>query len=285
MPRPKEYSKEEWAHECKTDDDMAGYLNIIFDNTPVLKGEFSTVYADGSGLILTNYRLFFNDDDGLLIIPLKDLIFYGERVIKGGDGWLDSDEKKFIIEYNINGKTEEIELHQWILPEWVEKAKNAEEYNDLDDTANSLLRLTFYDFEKKDLNVPKIEFLADTDDVGEKSLGSIDATQTYQKVMMNKKKWLFLGVGLFFLVYLFSGGANVPDGQKMFIDKWQRLKDVNDESNPSTISNWTSFNGYVLLYELENNFNVKFSIDEAMDVKNVADIKRHLKNHGVVLND
>jgi len=38
-----------------------------------------------------------------------------------------------------------------------------------------------------------------------------------------------------------------------------------------------------MLYELENTFNVKFSIDEAMDVKNVADIKRHLKNHGVEL--
>ncbi len=29
------------------------------------------------------------------------------------------------------------------------------------------------------------------------------------------------------------------------------FKDLNDESSPSTISNWTSFNGYVLLYELE----------------------------------
>ena len=63
------------------------------------------------------------------------------------------------------------------------------------------------------------------------------------------------------------------------------IEEINDESNPSTVSNWTSFNGYVLLYELESNFNVKFSIDEAMDVKNVLDIKRHLKNHGANLND
>ncbi len=63
------------------------------------------------------------------------------------------------------------------------------------------------------------------------------------------------------------------------------LENITDESNPSTISNWTSFNGYVLLYELETNFDVKFSIDEAMDVKNIADIKRHLQNHGVNLND
>ena len=36
--------------------------------------------------------------------------------------------------------------------------------------------------------------------------------------------------------------------------------------------------------ELENHFNVKFTISEIIDVKNVADIKRHLKNHNVDLN-
>ena len=60
---------------------------------------------------------------------------------------------------------------------------------------------------------------------------------------------------------------------------------ITDESGPESIENWTSFKGYVLLYELETEFKVKFTIDEAMDVKKVADIKRHLRNHGVVLND
>jgi len=61
--------------------------------------------------------------------------------------------------------------------------------------------------------------------------------------------------------------------------------DVTDESGPETIANWTSFNSYVLLYQLETEFNVKFTIDEAVDVKIVADIKRHLKNHGVNFNE
>ena len=61
--------------------------------------------------------------------------------------------------------------------------------------------------------------------------------------------------------------------------------DVTDESGPETIANWTSFNSYVLLYQLESEFNVKFTIDEAMDVQIVADIKRHLKNHGVNFNE
>lgn len=60
---------------------------------------------------------------------------------------------------------------------------------------------------------------------------------------------------------------------------------INDESGPESIESWTSFKGYVLLYELETEFKVKFTIDEAMDVKKVADIKRHLKNHGIILHD
>ena len=58
---------------------------------------------------------------------------------------------------------------------------------------------------------------------------------------------------------------------------------INDESGPASIESWSSFKGYVLLYELESEFKVKFTIDEAMDVKKVADIKRHLANHGITL--
>lgn len=61
--------------------------------------------------------------------------------------------------------------------------------------------------------------------------------------------------------------------------------EINDNSSPESIDSWTSFNGYVLLFELETEFNVKFTLDEAIDVKKVADIKRHLRSHGVVLND
>ncbi len=56
---------------------------------------------------------------------------------------------------------------------------------------------------------------------------------------------------------------------------------ITDELGPETIENWTSFNGYVLLNELETGFDIKFTINEAMDVKNIADIKRHLRNKGI----
>ena len=61
--------------------------------------------------------------------------------------------------------------------------------------------------------------------------------------------------------------------------------EVNDQSGPENIERWDSFNGLVLIDELESHFNVQFSVSEITDVETVADIKRHLKNHNVVLDD
>ena len=55
--------------------------------------------------------------------------------------------------------------------------------------------------------------------------------------------------------------------------------EVNDQSGPENIESWDSFNGLILVDELENHFKIKFSISEITDVKTVADIKQHLKNH------
>jgi acyl carrier protein len=57
---------------------------------------------------------------------------------------------------------------------------------------------------------------------------------------------------------------------------------VNDQSGPENIERWDSFNGYVLLDDIEMEFGVRFSIDEALDIKNVGDIKRILEKHGVI---
>ena len=63
------------------------------------------------------------------------------------------------------------------------------------------------------------------------------------------------------------------------------ISTISDDLGPETVENWTSFKGYVLLYELESGFDVKFTINEAMDVKNIADIKRHLRNKGIVVDE
>ena len=61
--------------------------------------------------------------------------------------------------------------------------------------------------------------------------------------------------------------------------------EISGESSPENIKAWDSFNWYVLVDELENHFNVKFTISEIIDVKNVSDIKRHLKNYNVDLDE
>ena len=64
-----------------------------------------------------------------------------------------------------------------------------------------------------------------------------------------------------------------------------QISEINDESSPETIESWDSFNGLILVDELESNFNIKFSVSEIADVKNVKDIKRNLNNHGVDLDE
>ena len=63
------------------------------------------------------------------------------------------------------------------------------------------------------------------------------------------------------------------------------LSSINDQSSPETIESWDSFNSYVLLDELELEFNTEFTIDEVVETKNVSDIKKYLKIHGIELND
>ena len=63
------------------------------------------------------------------------------------------------------------------------------------------------------------------------------------------------------------------------------ISEINDESSPESIDSWDSFNSYVLLDELEAEFKTEFSIDEVVETKNVADIKKYLKKHGIELND
>ena len=61
--------------------------------------------------------------------------------------------------------------------------------------------------------------------------------------------------------------------------------EINDQTSPETVKAWDSFHGLVLVDELENNFNVKFTIEEIADVQNVGDIKRHIKNHNIDLDE
>jgi len=59
------------------------------------------------------------------------------------------------------------------------------------------------------------------------------------------------------------------------------IAQINDESGPETTEGWDSFNLYVLLDEIETTYNVKFDLDETLEIKNVGDFKKILQKHGV----
>ncbi len=56
---------------------------------------------------------------------------------------------------------------------------------------------------------------------------------------------------------------------------------ITNETSPQNTPSWDSFNGLLLVTELEKGFNVKFTIDEVVAVKNVFDIKCALEKHGI----
>ncbi len=57
--------------------------------------------------------------------------------------------------------------------------------------------------------------------------------------------------------------------------------EISDESSPETIENWDSFNGLMLVSEIENEFKIRFTTEEVINTKSVADIKKALIKHGV----
>ena len=64
-----------------------------------------------------------------------------------------------------------------------------------------------------------------------------------------------------------------------------KSSELTDESGPEDVENWDSYNGLLLIDEIESEFNVKFTIEEIFDINSIADIKKHLTNHGVILNE
>lgn len=58
---------------------------------------------------------------------------------------------------------------------------------------------------------------------------------------------------------------------------------ISDETSPENTESWDSFNGLMLVTELEKGFDVKFQLDEVIAVKNVGDIRAALTRHGIEL--
>ena len=52
---------------------------------------------------------------------------------------------------------------------------------------------------------------------------------------------------------------------------------ISDSSGPDSIPDWDSFNMFVLLDEIEKEFDVKFSLEETLEIKTVGDFRKKLE--------
>ena len=57
---------------------------------------------------------------------------------------------------------------------------------------------------------------------------------------------------------------------------------ITPDTSPANVENWDSFNGLMLVSELENAFGVSFTMDEIIAVKKISDIQAALLRHGVI---
>ena len=60
-------------------------------------------------------------------------------------------------------------------------------------------------------------------------------------------------------------------------------KEITGALSPADVPSWDSFNGLMLVSELETTFKVKFTMDEVTAVRCVGDIQKALERHGVHL--
>lgn len=56
---------------------------------------------------------------------------------------------------------------------------------------------------------------------------------------------------------------------------------LSDDTTPNDIESWDSFNGLMLVSELEEKFQVSFSIEETYEVRCIKDIRNALIDHGI----
>ena len=55
------------------------------------------------------------------------------------------------------------------------------------------------------------------------------------------------------------------------------IEKISDSSGPDSIPDWDSFNMFVLLDEFEKEFDVKFSLEETLEIKTVGDFRKKLE--------
>lgn len=189
----KSSSLADWISTCKRSP-FHDYLNIIFENTPLIKGEYPVVWANGTGMILTNYRLFVNLESGLTIIPLKSVITYEEK------------NDKLQIEYLLDETLQRLIVDTWLLPDYIQRTIRANEWSILKQEEIDHLKHGYFELERLySIQAPKVNFSPNIDGLDlsiesssnkyNKSLVSVENGNIFEQYtfwLKNHPQWLLI---------------------------------------------------------------------------------------------
>lgn len=56
---------------------------------------------------------------------------------------------------------------------------------------------------------------------------------------------------------------------------------ISEKTTPNDIKGWDSLRHLLLIMELENNYHIKFTMQDILSIKCIGDIKECLKRYGV----
>lgn len=62
-------------------------------------------------------------------------------------------------------------------------------------------------------------------------------------------------------------------------------KKISEETTPNDVKGWDSLRNLLLITELENNYQIKFTLQDILSIKRIRDIKECLKRYGIKIKE
>ena len=60
---------------------------------------------------------------------------------------------------------------------------------------------------------------------------------------------------------------------------------VTDKTSPVNVKSWDSFQGLLLITEIEKAYRIKFSMDEVLSIKDIGSIRKIIKSRNINLDE
>jgi hypothetical protein len=197
----------------ENDKNLRPLISLLFENFPVLKGEFPVGFDDN--ILLTNYRYLEKRKNELISIPIHNIISLGERKVTNDKFSRILGDKETFIECKY--KNNSITYINIGGIEHVQNVRNAKEFEDLGEAQKGILETSLYELDKKYPSVilPKFswersleiakgaENLKSNIEVGASDSKSVQKEEKNEpeSSVQNEKKIDFGGIEIFYSIF------------------------------------------------------------------------------------